>query len=125
MMNYDRLAVAITAHQNKEKYQSIDEAKSRCSSDYTETEIRESKNWVSGSTCGKRVLQDSESIFGSFSKKKILCHCGSIADIDLSIVRLKSRLGKEIECIACRNQRIAREIESLEAHFSGQNDEHW
>ncbi len=64
-----------------------------------------------------------EIMLGSYPKSKALCSCGEIAEMDSSIVRLKRRLGKEVECRACRNQRIAREHEILELHFSGQSNE--
>ncbi|MBM4237074.1 MAG: hypothetical protein FJ151_01145 [Euryarchaeota archaeon] len=62
-------------------------------------------------------------MFGSFSKKKALCQCGVIADVDSAAVRVKLRLGKEIECMACRNERIAKELLELQVHFFGQEDE--
>jgi len=64
-----------------------------------------------------------EVMFGSFSKKKALCQCGVIADVDSAAVRVKLRLGKEIECMACRNERIAKELLELQVHFFGQEDE--
>jgi hypothetical protein len=66
-----------------------------------------------------------EVMFGPFSSKKILCQCGAIADIDSAVVRLKHKLGKEVECMACRNQRIARELEALQAHFTNPEEEQW
>lgn len=64
-----------------------------------------------------------EVMLGSYPKSKALCSCGEIAEMDSSIVRLKRRLGKDIECRSCRNQRIAREHEILDMHFSSQDEE--
>lgn len=92
--------------------------------------IRESSSFPSSAItendCSfKRSCNLREAMFGPFSSKKILCQCGTIADIDISVVRLKHRLGKEVECMACRNQRIARELETLEAHFTNLEEEQW
>ncbi|MEM0448688.1 MAG: hypothetical protein QW520_02575 [Methanomassiliicoccales archaeon] len=56
-------------------------------------------------------------------KRKILCSCGVIAEIDSRMVGVKSRLGKSLECRRCRNERIAREREELEKHFLGEERE--
>jgi hypothetical protein len=61
--------------------------------------------------------------FGEPPKRKILCSCGAIAEVDQGVVANKMVLGKAMECRACRNERIAREREELERHFSGQDDE--
>ncbi|MDD1773492.1 MAG: hypothetical protein LUQ14_02580 [Methanomassiliicoccales archaeon] len=63
-----------------------------------------------------------EMMLGLYPKSKALCSCGEIAEMDSSVVRLKRRLGKDIECRTCRNQRIAKELEALEMHFSGQGE---
>ena len=34
-------------------------------------------------------------------------------------MRLKLSLGKELECMSCRNARISREIDALNDHFDG------
>jgi len=64
-----------------------------------------------------------EVMFGIYPKSKALCSCGEIAEMDSAVVRLKRRLGKDIECRSCRNERIAKELEALELHFSGQDEE--
>lgn len=38
---------------------------------------------------------------------------------DRKEVDLKEKLGKNIECIKCRNVRISKEIDSLNAHYEG------
>jgi hypothetical protein len=63
-------------------------------------------------------------MFGPYPRSKALCSCGEIAEMDSSVVRLKRRLGKDIECRTCRNERIAKELEALELHFSGQEEEY-
>lgn len=54
--------------------------------------------------------------------KKIYCSCGRIVDLDRKGVDLKEKLGKNPECIKCRNVRISREIDALDAHFDGTED---
>lgn len=58
-------------------------------------------------------------VFGRYSRSKALCSCGEIAELDSAVVRTKRRLGKDIECRACRNVRISRELQDLQSHFSG------
>jgi hypothetical protein len=65
-----------------------------------------------------------EMMFGPYPRSKALCSCGEIAEMDSSVVRLKRRLGKDIECRTCRNERIAKELEALGLHFSGQEEEY-
>jgi len=55
---------------------------------------------------------------------KAFCSCGAIAELDSSAIRLKQKLGKEIECRYCRNRRIAEELEELRAIY-GQSDDGW
>jgi hypothetical protein len=61
-------------------------------------------------------------LFGDTPRRKILCSCGAIAEIDQGIAANKKKLGKVMECRSCRNERIAREREELEQHFSGNED---
>ena len=35
-------------------------------------------------------------------------------------IKLKLKLGKELECTDCRNARISREIDEMNMHFSGE-----
>lgn len=57
---------------------------------------------------------------------RVLCRCGSVAELDRSVVGTKRGLGKAVECRRCRNLRIAREREELEHEFNGmlENEEH-
>lgn len=51
--------------------------------------------------------------------KKIYCTCGCIADWDRDYFNIRVGLGKQIECAHCRNARVAREIDELNNHFLG------
>jgi hypothetical protein len=62
-------------------------------------------------------------LFGDSPKRKVLCACGVIAEVDQSVASNKISLGKAVECRACRNERIAREREELEKHYSGDGEE--
>ncbi len=62
-------------------------------------------------------------MFGESPKRKVLCLCGAIADVDSGIASTKKRLGKSIECRSCRNERIAQEMEDLRSHFTGEEGE--
>ena len=62
-------------------------------------------------------------LFGYPPKRKVLCSCGAIAEVDLGIASKKMSLGKALECRTCRNERIAREREELERHFSCRDEE--
>ena len=53
----------------------------------------------------------------------VYCSCGRIMDLDRQEMEFKICLGKELECSRCRNLRIGREIELLNAIFSGLVDE--
>ena len=58
--------------------------------------------------------------------KKIYCKCGCIIGLDSSQMKLKLKLGKELECTECRNARISRDIDELNMHFSGEAvEEDW
>ena len=62
-------------------------------------------------------------MFGESPKRKVLCLCGAVADVDSRIASTKKRLGKSVECRSCRNERIAQEMEELRSHFSGEDGE--
>jgi hypothetical protein len=61
--------------------------------------------------------------FGNRPKRKVLCSCGVISEVDQGVAIKKLSLGKALECRTCRNERIARERDELERHFTGQGDE--
>lgn len=47
------------------------------------------------------------------SLMKIYCACGRIMGLDRSEMKVKISLGKEVQCVYCRNARISREIDFL------------
>ena len=49
----------------------------------------------------------------------VYCDCGRIVILDRSEMKLRLSLGKELECMSCRNARISREIDALNDHFNG------
>ena len=55
--------------------------------------------------------------------KKIYCRCGCIIGLDSAQMKLKLKLGKELECTNCRNARISRDIDELNSHFSDESVE--
>ena len=58
--------------------------------------------------------------------KKIYCKCGCIIGLDSSQMKLKLKLGKELECTECRNARISKDIDELNMQFSGETvDSEW
>jgi len=59
----------------------------------------------------------------SKSFTKIYCSCGRIVGLDRNEVLIKKNLKKELECTSCRNLRISREIEALDNHFNGVDEE--
>jgi hypothetical protein len=58
-------------------------------------------------------------MFVETPKRKVLCPCGAIAEVDSATVLTKNGLGKTVECRVCRNRRIAREYEEIDRHFNG------
>ena len=61
--------------------------------------------------------------FGPCTMKKIYCTCGSIVDLDRDYFNIRMGLGKQIECSHCRNARVSREIDELNNHFLGIDEE--
>lgn len=55
--------------------------------------------------------------------KKVYCKCGCIVDLDGKYLDRRLMLGKDIECIHCRNVRISKEIDELNAHFNPEEAE--
>jgi hypothetical protein len=58
---------------------------------------------------------------------RILCSCGAVSELDRSVVGIKHKLGKTVECRKCRNARIAREKEEEDSAFTGikEDEEEW
>ena len=55
----------------------------------------------------------------SSSMMSVYCNCGRIVVQDRSEMRLKLELGKELQCMTCRNARISEEIDAMNRHFEG------
>ena len=55
--------------------------------------------------------------------KKIYCRCGCIIGLDSAEMKLKLKLGKELECTNCRNASISRDIDELNSHVGGESVE--
>ena len=49
----------------------------------------------------------------------VYCECGRIVILDRAEMKLRLSLGKDLECMSCRNARISREIDALNDHFNG------
>jgi hypothetical protein len=56
---------------------------------------------------------------GPRSFAKTYCACGKIVDLDKKKMNLKKSLKKDLECTACRNARISKEIDFLNEYFDG------
>ena len=54
---------------------------------------------------------------------RVLCKCGSITEVERSVLTTKRGVGKTVECRRCRNLRIARETAELDQDFYGYGDE--
>ncbi len=55
--------------------------------------------------------------------RKVYCRCGRIVDVDRCYMSRRLSLHKELECPECRNARISKEIDELNAHFSPEQQE--
>lgn len=125
MVLNDKLAQAIDAIRSPLRPELVGVLRSTSDLRIQETNSFPSNPVISDDHSPEKSRDLREVMFGNFSRKKILCQCGAIADIDLAVVRLKHKLGKEVECMTCRNQRIARELEALDAHFTNPEEEQW
>lgn len=47
----------------------------------------------------------------------VYCDCGRIVVLDRSEMRVKLDLGKDLQCMECRNARISEEIDAMNRHF--------
>jgi hypothetical protein len=68
-------------------------------------------------------IAGEELMFGPNSMNKALCGCGALVDLDAEMLLRKKGLGKRVECVRCRNRRVAEEREALEKHFQGIEEE--
>jgi DNA-directed RNA polymerase subunit RPC12/RpoP len=86
---------------------------------------------LQGQSCAVKIpalIIKTHVYFGEGAKRKVLCkNCGAIAEVDLRVATTKKQLGKLIECRSCRQRRVAREMEEMEKHFTGEdeNEEAW
>lgn len=63
-------------------------------------------------------------MFGPNSMNKALCwRCGDLVDLDTDSIRRKRNLGKRVECVNCRNYRIALERDKLDKQFYAMEDD--
>ena len=69
---------------------------------------------------GYRFCRSIDAIDSSVMKK-VYCSCGCILDLDKAYFNRRMDLGKELECAHCRNLRISREIDEMNAHFNGES----
>ena len=80
--------------------------------------------------CNREIRPSTNAVITTFNvagvsrMKKIYCRCGCIIGLDSAEMKLKLKLGKELECTECRNARISRDIDELNCHFSGEAAEY-
>lgn len=79
----------------------------------------ENNDQYSDSFASKYVLPHPLEDLSGDSAMSVYCQCGRIVILDRSEMKLKLSLGKELECMACRNARISNEIDALNDHFNG------
>lgn len=73
----------------------------------------------SESYASQRGLMRTLDVMAESAMMSVYCTCGRIVVLDRAEMRLKLGLGKELECSACRNARISREIDAMNDHFNG------
>ena len=77
--------------------------------------------------CTKDVRSSTNAVNTTFNvaglsrMKKIYCKCGRIIGLDSAQMKLKLKLGKELECTECRNARISKDIDEINMHFDGES----
>ncbi|MCL2510384.1 MAG: hypothetical protein FWF07_04815 [Methanomassiliicoccaceae archaeon] len=54
---------------------------------------------------------------GLRSLVKIYCACGKIVDLDRKNMNIKKSLKKDLECTACRNTRVGKDIDLLNTQY--------
>lgn len=57
--------------------------------------------------------------------RKVYCGCGRILDLDCGYMSRRLSLNKDLECPVCRNARISREIDELNALYSPEEADDW
>lgn len=79
----------------------------------------EEADYNSGSFASRNAHLRTLDRMAGDSAMSVYCECGRIVILDRSEMKLRLSLGKELECMTCRNARISREIDSLNDHFNG------
>ena len=77
-----------------------------------------SDSYVSG---GEKL--HSLDVFSPKSMMSVYCECGRIVVLDRAEMKLKLSLGKDLQCMKCRNIRISQDIDYLNALFDGTLEE--
>ncbi len=57
--------------------------------------------------------------FNEKSSMSVYCTCGRIVILGKAEMKTRLELGKELECMSCRNRRISREIDMMNDHYNG------
>ena len=57
--------------------------------------------------------------FSSKDEMCVYCACGRSVALDKAEMQLKISLGQDLECMTCRNRRIAHDIEYLNNLYDG------
>ena len=78
----------------------------------------DSVSYVSGDSITKTLDSAASSMMMS-----VYCSCGRIVILDRADMKRKLSLGKELECMTCRNARISNEIDALNNNFEGVPEE--
>ncbi len=58
-------------------------------------------------------------VFDEKSSMSVYCKCGRIVILGRAEMKTRLELGKELECVSCRNRRISMEIDMMNDHFNG------
>ena len=79
-----------------------------------DSEVRDSVSYVPNTHHVKMLdrLSDDDQMC-------VYCACGRIVALDRSEMMLKLSLGKELQCMSCRNARISEEIEYMNDLYEG------
>lgn len=76
----------------------------------------------SGSYASRNANLRTLDIICGNDEMSVYCECGRIVIQDRSGMKLRLILGKELECMSCRNARISREIDAMNGHYNGINE---
>lgn len=79
----------------------------------------EEADYNSGSYASRNANLRTLDLISGNAAMSVYCECGRIVILDRAEMKLRLSLGKELECMTCRNARISREIDALNDHFNG------